>query len=75
MMAGNAFSFYQEATMTFNPTYKFDLNSNDYDSSEKARVPAWTDRILSRSQNLKQINYSTAPLRFSDHRSVYMSPF
>lgn len=41
------------------------------DDSEKARIPAWTDRILRKGTNLRQINYNTAPLRFSDHRPVY----
>jgi len=38
---------------------------------EKARIPAWTDRILRKGTNLRQINYNCAPLRFSDHRPVY----
>lgn len=38
---------------------------------EKARIPAWCDRILRKGSNLKQIDYATAPLRFSDHRPVY----
>ena len=38
---------------------------------EKARIPAWTDRVLRKGDNLRQINYTTAPLRFSDHRPVY----
>lgn len=40
-------------------------------SREKARIPAWCDRILRKGDILKQINYTTAPLRFSDHRPVY----
>lgn len=40
-------------------------------SSEKSRIPAWCDRVLRRGDNLRQINYTTAPLRFSDHRPVY----
>ncbi|KAL8857048.1 MAG: hypothetical protein Q9178_006340 [Gyalolechia marmorata] len=38
---------------------------------EKARIPAWCDRILRKGNNLKQIEYAMAPLRFSDHRPVY----
>lgn len=51
MAAGQAFAHLQEAPITFRPTYKFDRGSLDplgYDSSEKRRVPAWTDRILFR---------------------------
>lgn len=34
-------------------------------------MPAWTDRILRRGTNLRQLSYNCAPLRFSDHRPVY----
>ena len=71
MVAGLAFQYYSEARITFLPTYKFNLNSDEYDTSEKARIPAWTDRILRKGTNLKQIDYNSAPLRFSDHRPVY----
>ncbi|XP_051848148.1 inositol polyphosphate 5-phosphatase K isoform X1 [Antechinus flavipes] len=37
---------FQEGPLLFQPTYKFDINSENYDSSEKRRKPAWTDRIL-----------------------------
>lgn len=39
--------------------------------SEKARIPAWTDRILRKGSNLRQLAYNSAALRFSDHRPVY----
>lgn len=42
-----------------------------YFCSEKARIPAWCDRVLRKGNNLQQIDYNTAPLRFSDHRPVY----
>lgn len=51
MAAGRAFPSLYEAPITFRPTYKFDKYTLDpfgYDSSEKRRVPAWTDRILFR---------------------------
>lgn len=51
MYAGHAFQYVREAPITFCPTYKFDKYNADpfgYDSSEKRRVPAWTDRIFFR---------------------------
>ncbi|KAH7326496.1 SacI homology domain-containing protein [Stachybotrys elegans] len=71
MVAGLAFPFYSEARITFMPTYKFDIGTDEYDTSEKARIPAWTDRILRKGPNLRQVLYDSAPLRFSDHRPVY----
>jgi hypothetical protein len=69
----DVFDHYDEARITFLPTYKFDLGTDEYDTSEKARIPAWTDRVLRKGNNLRQINYNSAPLRFSDHRPVYAS--
>lgn len=71
MVAGMTFPFYSEARILFPPTYKFDLGSDNYDTSEKGRIPAWTDRVLRKGTNLKQIEYNSAPLRFSDHRPVF----
>lgn len=33
MVAGLAFPFYSEARITFMPTYRFDVGSDNYDSS------------------------------------------
>lgn len=71
MINGETFPFYNEMEIKFRPTYKFDNGSDVYDTSEKARTPSWTDRILSRGTNLRQKSYNSAPLMFSDHRPVY----
>ncbi|XP_034873495.1 synaptojanin-1 isoform X3 [Mirounga leonina] len=44
--AGQIFRGFLEGKVTFAPTYKYDLFSDDYDTSEKCRTPAWTDRVL-----------------------------
>ncbi|GEQ67948.1 hypothetical protein JCM33374_g1614 [Metschnikowia sp. JCM 33374] len=74
MADGESFPFFDEKEITFPPTYKFDNNTKVYDTSEKQRVPAWTDRILSLSKNkiLKQEVYDCEEnIIFSDHRPVY----
>lgn len=74
MADGESFPFFDEKEITFPPTYKFDNNTKVYDTSEKQRVPAWTDRILSLSTNkiLKQDVYDCEEnIIFSDHRPVY----
>lgn len=71
MVHGKTFQFYAEKTPTFDPTYKYNLGTDAYDTSDKSRIPAWCDRILTKGDNLKQIYYEAAPLRFSDHRPVW----
>ncbi|XP_030216017.1 synaptojanin-1 isoform X1 [Gadus morhua] len=44
--AGMVFRGFIEGDLDFAPTYKYDLFSEDYDTSEKCRTPAWTDRVL-----------------------------
>ena len=39
-------SSFNEGITDFGPTYKYDVFSDEYDTSEKNRTPAWTDRIL-----------------------------
>ncbi|KAJ6172456.1 hypothetical protein N7470_001523 [Penicillium chermesinum] len=70
MVAGRAFQYYQEGRITFPPTYKYDIGTETYDTSDKGRIPAWCDRVLWRG-NLRQTNYQTAPLLVSDHRPVW----
>ncbi|KAG8871354.1 inositol polyphosphate 5-phosphatase [Serendipita sp. 405] len=42
MSSGVAFVGYEEGPILFRPTYRYNLNSDEYDTSEKMRIPAWT---------------------------------
>jgi phosphatidylinositol-bisphosphatase len=42
---------FKEGSLTFDPTYKYALNSNEYESITKIRTPAWCDRILYEDDN------------------------
>lgn len=81
---GKVFRNYLEGDIDFAPTYKYDINSVDYDTSEKSRIPAWTDRILFRKFKPTRLSekennqldygkivfYGRAELKTSDHRPV-----
>lgn len=68
---GAVFPGFNEAEIKFKPTYKYDNGTNNYDSSEKQRIPAWTDRVLFRGDGLELLEYGRAELRTSDHKPVY----
>ena len=40
------FQGYSEGKILFQPTFKYDKGTNQFDSSSKYRPPAWTDRVL-----------------------------
>ena len=64
---------FTEGPLTFAPTYKYDRRSDEYDSSEKRRVPAWCDRVLWRSREpsrVEQLNYRRWEANVSDHRPI-----
>ncbi|KAH3687634.1 hypothetical protein WICPIJ_001387 [Wickerhamomyces pijperi] len=70
---GNSFANYQEASVNFKPTYKYDKGTDRYDSSEKQRTPSWTDRIIYKhNEDLKPWAYqSSDKVMISDHKPVY----
>ncbi|OON15177.1 hypothetical protein X801_09023, partial [Opisthorchis viverrini] len=69
------FQQFEEGRIRFPPTYKYDINSDNFDTSEKCRVPAYTDRILYKVQKKGTVccvHYdSIRTIRSSDHRPVY----
>ena len=68
------FQEFNEGPIVFPPTYKYDVGSDRYDTSEKARIPSYTDRVLWRSISgdvqTKQVYYGRAEVKTSDHRPV-----
>jgi len=65
---------YKEGTMTFRPTYKFIVKTNEYDWN---RFPSYTDRILFESvhplpqQNpLMNVYYGSVDYELSDHKPI-----
>ncbi|KAL2863217.1 putative inositol polyphosphate phosphatase [Aspergillus lucknowensis] len=62
---------FQESPITFAPTYKYDVGTDEYDSSDKRRAPAWCDRVLYRGLGrVKPLDYQRHEVRASDHRPV-----
>ncbi|KAF2467784.1 DNase I-like protein [Lindgomyces ingoldianus] len=63
---------FNEASINFAPTYKYDVGTDNYDTSDKKRSPAWCDRLLYRGLGrIKQVDYRRHDaVRVSDHRPV-----
>jgi hypothetical protein len=58
--------------LCFAPTYKYDPGTNIYDTSEKNRVPSWTDRIFFRGEEVKGLRYDRSEVDLSDHKPVFL---
>ena len=65
-------------TIFFPPSFKYDKGSDKFDSSSKARTPAWTDRILfSSGEKSSPINENSgdnvSTLKLKDYYSITSS--
>jgi hypothetical protein len=72
MAERRAFPGFAEGKIYFAPTFKFDKGTDEYDTSHKQRIPAWTDRILFKPLGTRVLEYSSVEdAQHSDHRPVY----
>ncbi|GAA5831599.1 hypothetical protein JCM11251_000764 [Rhodosporidiobolus azoricus] len=69
-----AFADFEEARIDFPPSFKFDIGTQTYDTSEKQRVPSWTDRILALPSQVGAVKFamyqSHPDILMSDHKPV-----
>ncbi|CCJ29272.1 unnamed protein product [Pneumocystis jirovecii] len=65
------FENFIEAEINFPPTFKYKAGTSEFDSSEKKRVPSWTDRILWKSKGIAVKNYRSYMNNvMSDHKPI-----
>ncbi|CAF0870003.1 unnamed protein product [Brachionus calyciflorus] len=75
MAEERAFRNFLEGRITFEPTYKYDINTDTYDTSHKIRIPSYCDRILFKSRQKGSISCyhynAVKDIKLSDHRPVF----
>jgi len=63
-----------ETAPKFAPTFKYDRNTDNFDSSKKQRIPSWCDRVIwvkSAPMLACQKSFSSVPsFKMSDHKPV-----
>jgi hypothetical protein len=74
--AMRVFSGFFEEDIQFPPTYRVNKDSMTYDTTEKMRVPSFTDRIMVYAKNRTSVqlkNYcANMDILISDHRPVFL---
>lgn len=70
-----AFRNFLEGRITFEPTYKYDIGTDNYDTSHKIRIPSYCDRILFKSRQKGSVSCyhydAVKDIKMSDHRPVF----
>ncbi|XP_060547383.1 type II inositol 1,4,5-trisphosphate 5-phosphatase isoform X3 [Pantherophis guttatus] len=71
MEAKRVFEDFTEGEVIFQPTYKYKISSDEWDTSEQYCAFAWCDRILFKGETISQLDYRNhLTLRNSDHKPV-----
>ena len=69
---GDAFEGFEEGPILFPPTFKYNIGTSEFDSSEKFRTPSWTDRILWKNNGRIELMayWNALDVTISDHKPV-----
>ena len=60
----------EEGEINFNPTYKYIIGSNEYDTTK--RTPSWCDRIFfKKGSQIEVLAYNKCDFTLSDHKPIY----
>jgi synaptojanin len=70
MTYDNVLSGFHEGVLSFKPTYKYTKKNDMYDT-KTSRMPAWTDRILWKGDDVDLLQYNTKHTTGSDHKPLH----